>query len=75
MLREQLAERSGLFPTVDLALAALAHTHGMRADAAEAVFALARTVGWVAHALEELREPGLRFRALGVYTGPAPRPV
>ena len=49
------------------------HALDLRPDAAEAVFALARTVGWIAHALEEYRGPGLRFRAEGVYTGRRPR--
>jgi citrate synthase len=68
-----LAGRPGAFPNVDLALAAAAHALDLRPDAAEAVFALARTVGWIAHALEEYRGPGLRFRAEGVYTGRRPR--
>lgn len=59
-------------PNVDLALAALMHAHDLRPDAGEAIFAVARTVGWVAHALEEYREPGLRFRPAGVYVGPRP---
>jgi citrate synthase len=57
---------------VDLALAALMHAHDLRPDAGELLFACARTVGWVAHALEEYAEPGLRFRPTGVYTGPRP---
>jgi citrate synthase len=68
----ELSRNPDSFPNVDLALAALMHAFGMRADAGEAVFAVARTVGWVAHALEEYREPGLRFRPLGVYTGIRP---
>ena len=67
-----LAGRPGGFPNVDLALAAVVHAHGLRPDAGEAIFAVARTVGWIAHALEEYAEPGLRFRAEGVYTGPVP---
>ena len=50
----------------------LAHAAGLRPDAGEAVFALARTVGWLAHALEEYRESPLRFRPVGVYTGERP---
>jgi citrate synthase len=69
-LAARVADRPGMFPNVDLALAALVHAHGMRPDAGEALFALARTVGWIAHALEEYAEPGLRFRVEGVYTGP-----
>ena len=63
-----LSEHS--FPNVDMALAVLMHEFGMRPDAGEAIFAIARTVGWIAHAMEEYREPGLRFRPLGVYIGP-----
>jgi citrate synthase len=68
----RLATREELFPTVDLALAALAGTYRMRPGAAELVFQLARIAGWVAHALEEYAEPGVRFRAVGVYTGELP---
>lgn len=68
----RLAGRPGGFPNVDLALAAVVHAHGLPPDAGEAVFAVARIVGWIAHALEEYAEPGLRFRAEGVYTGPRP---
>lgn len=60
------------FPNVDLALAALMHAYDLRSDAGETIFALARTAGWLAHAIEEYREPGLRFRPLGVYTGDRP---
>jgi citrate synthase len=68
----RLAGRPGGFPNVDLALAAVVHAHDLRPDAGEAIFAVARMVGWIAHALEEYAEPGLRFRAEGVYTGPVP---
>ena len=67
-----LAGRPDGFPNVDLALAAVVHAHDLRPDAGEAIFAVARTVGWIAHAVEEYAEPGLRFRAEGVYTGPVP---
>jgi citrate synthase len=57
-------------PNVDLALAALAHVTAMTRGAAEAVFAIARTAGWIAHALEEYnRNTPIRPRA--IYTGPA----
>lgn len=55
----------GQFPNMDLALAALMHAYDMPPDAGEAIFAVARTVGWVAHALEEYAEPPLRLRPLG----------
>lgn len=54
----------GQFPNVDLALAALMHAYDMPADAGETIFAVARTVGWVAHAIEEYAEPPLRLRPL-----------
>ncbi len=60
------------FPNVDLALAQLGLTYKMAPDAGEAIFAVARIVGWIAHAMEEYAEPGLRFRTLGVYTGDRP---
>ena len=71
-LGAQLAGRPGAFPNVDLALAAVQHALQLRPDAGEALFALARTVGWIAHALEEYRGPGLRFRAEGIYVGRRP---
>jgi len=39
--------------------------------AGEAVFAVARCAGFVAHAMEEYRHR-LRFRVRAAYTGPAP---
>ncbi|MEV0286094.1 citrate/2-methylcitrate synthase [Kribbella sp. NPDC050820] len=64
-----LSARLPAFPNSDLAIAAMMHAFGLRADAGDALFALARIVGWTAHALEEYAAPALRFRALGVYTG------
>ncbi|GLZ31699.1 citrate synthase [Lentzea sp. NBRC 105346] len=60
------------FPNTDLALAAMAKRFGMPPEAGEVIFSVARVIGWVAHALEEYAEPGLRFRAVGVYTGERP---
>ena len=40
-------------------------------SAAEAVFAIARTAGWIAHALEEYQR-GTPLRPRAVYTGPLP---
>lgn len=71
-LTAAVAGRPGVFPNVDLALAAVQHAHGMRAEAGEAVFAVARTVGWIAHALEQYAEDGLRFRVEGAYVGLRP---
>ena len=70
-LLEAAARRGLPDPNVDLALAALAHVAGMTRGAAEAIFATARTAGWIAHAREEYdRNTPIRPRAR--YTGPAP---
>lgn len=61
-----------LHPNVDLALAVLSLAAAMPADAGEVIFAVARTAGWVAHALEEYSERPLRMRPSGQYTGPMP---
>ena len=57
---------------VDFALGAMVFAAGMEADAAEAMFSVARTAGWLAHALEEYAEPPLRFRPRAAYTGVRP---
>ncbi|NIH82142.1 citrate synthase [Amycolatopsis viridis] len=64
-LVERLSGRAEMFCNIDLALAAMMHAFDMRADAGETIFAVARTAGWIAHALEEYAEPGLRFRVPG----------
>ncbi len=64
------ARRRGELPNVDLALAALGHVAGMPSDAGEAVFTIARTAGWLAHAFEEYDEPVLRFRPRAQYREP-----
>lgn len=59
---EAMNRRHPLAPNVDFALAALAFTSMMPNDAGETIFALARCSGWIAHALEELTAPPLRYR-------------
>ncbi|WP_328718972.1 citrate synthase [Streptomyces sp. NBC_00247] len=61
-----------LHANVDLALAVLSVSEAMPAEAGETVFAVARTAGWIAHALEEYAERPLRLRPRGQYTGPPP---
>ena len=59
-------------PNIDFALAVLATCAGMIRGAGEVIFAVARTAGWLAHALEEYTaSTPLRPRA--VYTGAADR--
>ncbi|MER5358932.1 citrate synthase [Streptomyces sp. NPDC002785] len=61
-----------LHANVDLALAVLSVSSGMAAEAGETVFAVSRTAGWIAHALEEYGERPLRMRPSGQYRGPRP---
>jgi citrate synthase len=68
-VRAEMRRRALPEPNIDFALAVLADVAGMISGAGEAVFAVARAAGWIAHALEEYaREAPLRPRA--VYTGP-----
>ena len=53
-------------PNVDFALGALSHVARMPSEAATAIFAVARTAGWIAHAAEEYAEPYVRFRGRAV---------
>jgi citrate synthase len=56
-------------PNIEFALAVLSTVSGMIPGAGEAVFAVARTAGWLAHALEEYAR-ATPIRPRGVYTGP-----
>jgi citrate synthase len=58
-------------PDIDFALATLASVAGMIPGAGEAIFAVARTAGWIAHAMEEYAR-GAPLRPRAVYTGPGP---
>ena len=58
-------------PTIDFALATLTSVAGMIPGAGEAIFAVARTAGWIAHALEEYAK-NAPLRPRTVYTGPHP---
>ena len=71
-VREVVGERSDAIPNVDLAIGALSYLADMPANAGEAIFAVARAAGWVAHAMEEYGETPLRFRAKARYLGPEP---
>lgn len=69
-VRDVISQRNDAIPNVDLALGAFTFLAGMPAEAGEVVFAIARTAGWLAHAVEEYEEQPLRFRARERYTGP-----
>ncbi|RZB16113.1 helix-turn-helix domain-containing protein [Streptomyces sp. F001] len=66
------ARHTPLHANVDLALAVLTTSCAMPATAGETIFAVARTAGWIAHALEEYRERPLRMRPSGHYVGAKP---
>jgi len=66
---ELLRDRLEIEPNIDCALASMSCLTGMRDDAGEAVFAIARAAGWVAHGLAELDERPLRFRPVSRWVG------
>lgn len=70
-LSEAAHELLGERPTIDFGLAALAQALAAPAGTALALFALGRTVGWLAHALEEYAL-GRLIRPRATYTGPLP---
>ncbi len=72
-LCEAAATLTGTQPNIDFALAAFATSGTMPADAPFRLFALGRSLGWVAHAVEQLQK-GRLIRPRGIYTGPLPPP-
>jgi len=61
-------------PNLDFGLVALARCFGLPDHAPIAIFALGRTAGWIAHALEEY-STGEMTRPRAEYRGPAPSVV
>lgn len=64
-------EATGEAPNVDYALAVLGRHLALPPGTELATFAIARTAGWVAHAIEQL-EKGSMIRPRARYVGPAP---
>ncbi len=64
-----MARADGPHPNIDFALGVLAESMRMVDGAGEAVFAVARSAGWIAHGLEEYQHR-LRYRIRATYTGP-----
>jgi len=58
-------------PNLDFGLAALARTYSLPEHAPLVLFALGRTVGWIAHAIEQYASDEL-IRPRAHYTGPDP---
>ncbi|ARP80165.1 excisionase [Bordetella genomosp. 8] len=63
----------GQKPSVDLALVALRRHLRLPLGAAFGLFALGRSVGWIAHGLEQREQPDL-IRPRAVYVGPPVEP-
>jgi citrate synthase len=61
----------GRHPNVDFALAATAIGLGLPRDGALGLFIIGRTVGWIAHAIEQY-ESGVLIRPRARYLGPQP---
>jgi citrate synthase len=61
----------GEHPNIDFALAAAASALGLPAGAALGLFVVGRSVGWIAHAIEQY-ESGVLIRPRARYTGPRP---
>ena len=62
---------SGQRPNVDFALAAATTALGLPQGAALSLFVVGRTVGWIAHAIEQYQS-GVLIRPRARYTGPRP---
>jgi citrate synthase len=68
-LREAAERLVGEKPNIDFALAAMTMAYELPADAPLVLFALARSVGWIAHALEQAAT-GTLIRPRAHYIGP-----
>jgi citrate synthase len=64
-------ELRGEHPNVDLALVAVARALALPDGGAQALFAIGRTAGWIAHALEQRASAGI-LRPRAEYVGAAP---
>lgn len=71
VIEQYVAPVRGADPfNIDAALGALGYAAAMEPGMTEAVFAVARTAGWLAHAYEEADEAPLRYRGRTLYRGP-----
>lgn len=61
----------GRAPNLDFGLAVAAEAAGLPREAPITLFAIGRSIGWVAHVIEQSRSPGL-IRPRARYVGPAP---
>jgi citrate synthase len=68
---ERIAEATGELVNIDYALAVMAHSLRLPPGSELTLFAMARAVGWIAHASEQLQTGGL-IRPRARYVGPVP---
>ena len=68
-IADAVAMQTGTPANVDFSVVALARVLGLPAEAPILLFTLGRTVGWLAHALEQ-QETGRLIRPRARYTGP-----
>jgi citrate synthase len=73
-LTDAVEQLTGHRPGIDFALVALRRHLGMPLGAAFGMFALGRSLGWIAHALEQ-RAQGHLIRPRASYVGPPPEGV
>jgi citrate synthase len=74
LLVQSVEQLAGLKPSIDFALVALRRHLELPHGSAFGIFALGRSIGWIAHALEQ-REVGTLIRPRASYTGPSPQPL
>ncbi|MAA99929.1 MAG: citrate synthase [Stappia sp.] len=70
-LIDVMAEATGKPPNVDFALASICRAFDLPPESGHVLFAVGRTVGWIAHALEQYGE-GRLIRPRARYSGPPP---
>jgi citrate synthase len=68
---ERIAEATGELVNIDYALAVMAHSLRLAPGSELTLFAMARAVGWIAHASEQL-QTGSLIRPRARYVGPVP---
>lgn len=73
-LRAAVAAETGEHPNVDFAIAAIARAYDLPEEAAFAIFATGRAIGWLGHAIEQI-ETGALIRPRARYIGPPPEPM
>jgi citrate synthase len=71
-VRDAVRRLTGERPTLDFGLALLGAVLELPAGAALALFAIGRTIGWIAHALEQYTDARL-IRPRARYEGPPPQ--